>query len=99
MSKIVRTETRKRGFFGKVFKVLFILFNLLMLAWLIAYWVQVGDIVNRAGDSSAAHTGAAIGATIGTGFIISFWAAGDVILGMLTLLSRGKKIIVEESVH
>ncbi|MGD0420645.1 MAG: hypothetical protein ABSA68_13880 [Xanthobacteraceae bacterium] len=68
-----------------------------MLVWLVSYWVQVGDIVNRHAGSSAAQTGAALGATIGTGFIVSFWAAGDVILGLLTLLSRGKKIIVEET--
>lgn len=100
MSKIMRTEIRKRGFFGKLFKLLFILFNVLMLIWLVSYWVQVGNIVNQPeNSSSAAQTGAAFGATIGTSLIIFVWAAGDVILGLLTMLSRGKKIIVEETMQ
>ena len=35
-------------------------------------------------------------ATIGTSFLFFFWAAGCLILGLLTLLSRGSKIVVEE---
>lgn len=96
MVKTVRTEVRKRGFFGKLFMVLFVIFNLLMLAWLISYWVQVAPMVTQKPEHSAAQTGAALGATLGTGFLIAFWAAGDIILGLLAFLSRGKKVIVEE---
>lgn len=97
MTRMVRTEVRKRGFFGWVFMLLFIGFNLLMLAWLISYWATIAPMVNQ--GHSAARTGAALGATIGTGFLIALWAAGDIILGLLTLLSRGKKLIVEEVIQ
>jgi len=93
---IVRKEIRKRGFFGKLVKFLFIIFNLLMIAWLVSYWAQVGELVNHA-QSEAGKTGAAIGATIGTGFVLFFWVAGDIILGLLTILTRGSKVIVEET--
>jgi GYF domain 2 len=92
--RFVRREIRKRGFFGKLIKFLFIVFNLLMIVWLASYWAQIGELVNQT-QSEAGKTGAAIGVTIGTGFILFFWVAGDVILGLLTLLTRGS-VIVEE---
>jgi hypothetical protein len=97
MAQRVRTEVRKRGFFGKVFMVLFVLFNILMLAWLTS--VRVAPLVNQGTEHSAARTGAAVGATLATGFLITVWAAGDIILGLLAFLSRGKKIIVEEVIQ
>jgi hypothetical protein len=87
---------RGRGFFGKVFKFLFIAFNCLMLVWLASYWFQAGDLYN-ANTSHAYQTGAAVGLTIGTGLIFFFWAAGALILGLLTMLSRGSKLIIEET--
>jgi hypothetical protein len=92
----VRTEVRKRGFFGKVFKFLFVLFNVLMLIWVISYWSTVAPLFDERLDS-AGRTGAAIGTTLGTTFLLFLWALGDVILGLLTLLSRGQKIIIEET--
>jgi hypothetical protein len=96
MSTVVRREIRKRGFFGKLFKFLFIAFNVLMLIWMIAYWVQVGHMITDA-TSEAVKTGAAVGTTLGTTFILFFWAAGSLVLGLLTMLSRGAKIIIEET--
>ena len=93
---IVRTEVRKRGFFGKVFKFLFVLFNVLMLIWLISYWSTVAPLFDERLDS-AARAGAGIGTTLGTTFLLLLWALGDVILGLLTLFSRGQKIIIEET--
>jgi hypothetical protein len=46
MSRIIRTEKRKRGFFGWIFLLLFIVFNLLMGAWLISYWSLVLPMTN-----------------------------------------------------
>jgi NADH:ubiquinone oxidoreductase subunit 6 (subunit J) len=97
MSKIVRREIRQRGFFGKLFKFLFIVFNVLMVMWLIVYWVQISNTLSNMSD--AEKTGAEIGTTIGTGFILFFWMAGDVILGLLALLTRGSKVIVEETTN
>jgi hypothetical protein len=99
MPRTVRTETYKRGFFGWTFKLLFIVFNLLMLAWLISYWAEIGEIGKMALTSDAARIGAAIGSTIGTGVLFFFWVAGAVILGLLTLFTHGKKVIVEETVE
>ena len=92
MATIIRREFRRRGFFGTLFKLLFIIFNLLMLVWLIAYWKEIGSIM--IGDDVNIYK--AEEATIGTSFLFFFWAAGCLILGLLTLLSRGSKIVVEE---
>lgn len=98
MAQIVRTETRKRGFFGWIVKILFIAFNLLMLAWLI-FGIGVGSEEIEAGASEAYQeayrTGETIGATIAIGVILTFWVLGDIILGLLVILTRGKKVIVE----
>lgn len=96
MTRIVRTETRKRGFFGKLIKWSFIGFNVLMAVWLFAGLGGAGDVYNNA-SGDAERAGAAIGTAIGGGFVLFIWVAGAVILGLLTLLSRGKKVIVEES--
>lgn len=79
----------KRGFFGKLFKWCFILFNLLMALWLFSYFGSVGEVVSTS-DSDAAQTGAAIGATIGTSMIMGFWVFGDIILGLLVLFTKPK---------
>jgi len=55
-------------------------------------------LVRRAADlGDQVNIYKAEGATIGSSFLFFFWAAGSLILGLLTLLSRGSKIIVEES--
>jgi hypothetical protein len=97
MAKTISIEVRKRGFFGKLFKWSFILFNLLMAFWLFSYWGSVGELMSNQ-TSDAARTGGAIGATLGTSFIAFFWVTGAVILGLFTLLSRGKKVITTEVV-
>ena len=86
----VYVERRKRGFFGWLFLLLFLGFNLLMLVWMFLYWADVGEVINTSG-SEAEQTGAAIGATLGTGFILFFWVCGAVILGLLAMLTRGRK--------
>lgn len=96
MVRIVRREIRRRGFFGKLMKLAFVLFNILMLVWLVSYWTSVGEFAATT-RSDAEMAGAAIGATLGTTFLIFFWAAGSVILGLLTMLTRGKVTIIEES--
>jgi hypothetical protein len=95
MGAVVQRHIRKRGFFGKLFKILFIIFNILMLAWVVSYWATVGQHVGAAG-SEAAKAGAAIGATLGTGMLLFFWVAGAVILGLITMLTRGETIVMTE---
>lgn len=78
----------KRGFFGTLFLWLFILFNILMVAWLISYWNQIGGSLTS--GTEAEQAGTAIGGTIGTGMLMVVWALGDIILGLLALLTRAK---------
>jgi hypothetical protein len=94
MATVVRREIRKRGFFGQLFKIGFVGFNIIMLVWLFSYW---GSLANMHTVSSAERTGQAIGGTIGTGLLVFFWVAGAVILGLFTILTRGQRTIIEES--
>lgn len=85
----VQLRKPTRGFFGKIFKWTFILFNIVMVAWLFSYWGLAGEHIDQAG-SSAGQAGAAIGATIGTGLLFGIWAFGDIILGLFVLFTRPK---------
>jgi hypothetical protein len=93
MSEVVQRHVRKRGFFGKLFKFLFISFNALMLIWVISYWITLGGMFNSAA-TDATKTGMEIGAAIGTGALLFVWVAGSVILGLITLLSRGSTVVI-----
>lgn len=98
MAKIISTEIRKRGFFGKVWKWLFIIFNVLMGIWTVSYWVSIGRLYSTT-DNQWEQAGTTIGATMGTGALLVFWAIGAAILGGLALATRGKKIIVQETIE
>ncbi len=85
----VQLRKPTRGFFGKIFKWSFILFNILMIVWLVSYWGSVGQIVDGA-NSDAEQVGAAIGATLGTGMLFSIWFFGDIIIGLFVLFTKPK---------
>lgn len=91
----IQREVYKRSLFGKIIKWLFIIFNILMLVWLISGMSSVGDQYNMAA-SDAERAGTAIGASIGIGIIIFFWVGGAIILGIATLLTRGTKYIITD---
>lgn len=95
MSRVVRTETRRRGVFGTFFKYIFVLFNIAMMVWLFSYWGTVDDHI-KSSTSNAARSGASIGAVIGTYLIVSMWGGGAVILGIFALLTRGRTVTIEE---
>lgn len=80
----------KRSFFGKIIKWTFIVFNLLMLWWMIKGMGGAADVIDTA-TNDAEKAGAAIGTGIGFTFILFIWVLGDVILGILTLLTRPKR--------
>lgn len=94
--KEVYIEQNKRGCLGWGVLLLFLGFNGLMLVWLIQYWASVGDIASE-NQSEAFQVGTAIGATIGTGFLLFIWGCGSLILGIFVFLTRGKKIIEKRS--
>lgn len=96
MTTVVQRSVRKRGFFGKIFKWLFVIFNIAMLFWVIAYLGSIGGMVEGAANDAEA-TGAAIGGTLGAGLLIFVWTAGAIILGLFTIMTRGETIIITES--
>ena len=97
-AKTVRfTEKRQRGIFGWFFLLLFWGWQILM-----AYSVVMG--LAGSGNDMARYTteaeraGAAIGTTIGFSILLTLWAVGSVVFGALAFFTRGKKIIIQETV-
>lgn len=79
----------KRSFLGKIIKWIFILFNLLMIFWLVGGMMSAGEVVNAA-SSEAERAGAAIGTGLAASMILTLWVIGDIIIGILVLLTRPK---------
>ena len=72
---------------GSLIKWLFIGFNVLMLVWLV---VGFNAASNVGAVSEAEQAGRAIGTGIGIALILGLWVFGDIILGLLVLLTRPK---------
>jgi hypothetical protein len=94
MNQIVYVERRKRGFFGTLFKWVFVLFNLAMAFWVVSYWAQVGTLVTANTGSQAGQAGSVIGGALGTGMLFAVWVVGGIVLGLLAFLTRGRKEMV-----
>ena len=94
MAKTVRIETRQRSIFGKIFALLFWAFNAFMVTALVI-GVKNGTEVAAGMTTDAEQAGAAIGATLGIGMLMSVWFFGAVILGLFSYMTRGKKVITE----
>jgi hypothetical protein len=97
--RVIERETRRRGFFGWVFLVIFLAFNAFMVFFLITYWNLLAEM--PATKTEWERAGATIGGILGTGTILFFWASGGVITGLLALLTRGRKrqTIIEEEIE
>jgi len=78
----------KRGIFGKIIKWAFILFNIIMLIWIVG---GVGSATEgiEAMDG-AEQTGTAIGAGLGAMMLVTLWVVGDIILGIFLFFTRPK---------
>lgn len=87
-------ERRKRGFFGWLFLLIFLGWNIIMVIWIFAYGNTINDSMSTA-TSDAARAGAQIGAGIGIFMILIVWAVGAIVTGLLALLTRGSKTIVK----
>lgn len=94
MSTVVRTERRQRSPWGEFIKWVFVAFNVLMLLWLISALNAVSQFT---APSDAARVGHALGSVIGISMVLGLWVIGDAILGAFVLLTRGNKVIVEET--
>jgi hypothetical protein len=82
----VQLRKAKRSFFGQLFKWTFIVFNLLMIWWLVA---GLGDATEGMDAmSDAEQAGAAIGTGIGAFMVMVIWAVGDIILGLFVMFTR-----------
>lgn len=79
----------KRGFFGKIFLWLFYLFNVLMLLWLISGLNATSEMATQA-LTEAEKAGAAIGTGLGVSMVLGIWVIGDIITGLLALMTRPK---------
>jgi len=85
----MQPQKPKRTLFGKIVKYTFIIFNIIMLIWLIGGMMSASDSISEL-SSEAEQAGAVIGTGIGAMLIIFIWVAGDIILGIMTLLTRPK---------
>lgn len=79
----------RRGVFGTLAKWSLILWNVLMIAWLVG---TSGEVSTQMDGASAMERDAmAVGAGLGVAFILFVWALGTVVLGLATLLTRPSK--------
>lgn len=79
----------KRSFIGKLIKWIFILFNLLMIFWLVGGTMSASETYSTA-TSEAARAGAAIGTGLGISMILTLWVIGDILIGIFVFLTRPK---------
>jgi len=85
----------RRGPVGWFFEIVFYLFNLIMVVGIIVLIARSGDIV-AAAETELARGLAGFGAATKLLVLLVLWVAGDVILGLLTVISRGRKASIEE---
>ncbi|WP_111817767.1 hypothetical protein [Agrobacterium sp. CFBP2214] len=84
----VQLRKPKRGFFGKLFKWSFVLFNLLMAVWVVGGFNAATKDDNAL--SGAEQAGAAIGTGLGVAMLLILWVIGAVILGLFVMFTRPK---------
>lgn len=94
MTTVIKSEKHQRSPLGQLVKWGFIGFNILMVLWLVHGIDAVSQVT---ADSDAARAGKAIGATIGFSLILGIWVVGDIILGLFVLMTRGEKVLVEQT--
>jgi len=89
-------EERKRGWFGKVIKVTFYIFNAFMALWFVLTVMTKTDLPNCTGEfADACNAGQSVGVFASLVLLAVVWLIGGGILGLLLLATRGKKIIRE----
>lgn len=81
----------KLSVFGWIWRILLLGWQAAMIGWVVSYVSTVAPMVEAGG---AQGTGAAIGGTIGMGFIIAIWVGGTIIIGLFVLLTRRTKAMV-----
>jgi hypothetical protein len=88
---------RRRGFFGWVFLLLFLLFYVAMALWVAGAWRVSSDMASSTTDH-AEQAGIAIGGFIAGAALLWIWFFGAVITGLLAFLTRsGKTVMIERN--
>lgn len=81
----VTLRKARRGPIGFLIKWTFILWNVLMIWWVVSGANAASHVATH---SRAEEAGRAAGTAIGVGLILVVWMVGSVILGILVLLTR-----------
>ena len=101
MAKLVKSQVTKhqRGFFGRVWQIVFWCFQLAMIGLVVLNFTAVGEVsaecaaqTQATSEASACQAGAAIGGgllAVGGWFI---WFLGTIILAILMFATRGKLV-------
>jgi len=83
---------RRLGFLPgwRIFTYVILAFNLLMLVWVIVGAASASGTPSDCGtlDAATCNSASDAGTAIGVGLLIVLWALGDVILGVLWLVTR-----------
>jgi hypothetical protein len=87
MTGIVRWH---RGAVGSFFEIAFYVFNIVMAAWLILALAKFGS-ADETATSEFIKAVAELGVAFRVLIVLFVWMAGDVILGLLTLVIRERK--------
>ena len=91
----VTITTRKRGFFGWFWLILFLSFQVFMIYLTVINLGIVGDVSSDCGKeeySTACQAGAAIGGGLAAVTGQFAWILGTIILGAIVLMTKGKSI-------
>ena len=98
MSRTIRTEKRRRGIFGTIVWWIFLAYNAFMIYWMYALFTVNSEQISSA-TSNNEQAVAVVAGGITFGMSLFLWFLGSVILGLIVMLSRGRKVIVEETVN
>lgn len=79
----------RRSFFGRLIKLIFILFNIFMIYAVFKGMGGGGEVISQA-SSEAERAGATLGAGLGLMALGVIWVIGDVIIGIFVLFTRPK---------
>lgn len=88
---LLKGEQRVGGTTWALLKSFVVLWQVFCIAWLSSYGVEISTTVEEA-STEAESAGAAIGGTLGIGFIIGAWVGITVIVGILGLFFKGGKV-------
>ena len=91
--EVTQIEKRRRGPLGWVVAILFYGFNAVMILLIALTWAGVGSVAEQNYDGASVAV-AGVAGFLSTVALSWFWLFGAIILGIMMLLTRGKKVIL-----